>query len=225
VIAAGAPDTTPAGLSVTPSGLNYGLVLSELGFVLANASSDPLSVSSVSDDAPWLTVTAQDVDGDGLGTYLASIDRSGLDDGTYSATISITSSAGTSSLPVVMRVGGPTSSNAGFHYVLLVDADARVPITEVAVTALNGAYSYAFHDIPPGNYAIVAGSDMDDDGFICDGGEACGSYPTLDLPAPVALDHDVVGADFGTAFRQTIGAGMSAKALDRPIPVLRRRKR
>ncbi len=225
VIAAGAPDTTPAALNVTPSGLNYGLVLGELGFVLANASSDPLSVSSVSDDATWLTVTAQDVDGDGLGTYLATVDRSGLDDGTYSATISITSSAGTSSLPVVMRVGGPSSSDAGFHYVLLVDADALVPIAELDASALNGSYTYAFHDIPPGNYAVVAGSDMDDDGFICDGGEACGSYPTLDLPTPVALDHDVVNADFGTAFRQTIGAGVSAKALDRPIPVLRRRAR
>jgi serine protease len=217
VLAAGAPDTAPAALSVTPSGLNFGLVLDELGFVLANTSADPLSVTSISDDAPWLMVTADTVDADGLGTYHASLDRSGLADGTYSATITIVSSAGTQSLPVLMRVGGPTASDAGFHYVLLVDADALVPIAEVEMGAANGAYAYVFQNVPPGNYVVVAGSDLDDDGFICDGGEACGSYPTLDLPAPIALDHDVTNADFGTSFRQTISAGISAARFDRPF--------
>ena len=225
VLAAGAPDTTPAALSITPSGLNFGVVLDDLGFLLANASSDPLTVSSVTDDAPWLTVTPDVVDGNGLGTYRATVDKSGLADGTYSATITVVSSAGTSSIPVVMRVGGQTSSDAGFHYVLLVDADALVPIDEVEVSAVNGTYPYAFQNVPPGNYVVVAGSDLDDDGVICDGGEACGSYPTLDLPAPIALDHDVNDADFDTAFRQALSAGVSASAFAHPLPLLHRRRR
>ena len=140
-------------------------------------------MSSVSDDAPWLTVTAQDVDGDGLGTYLATVDRGGLDDGTYSATISITSTAGT----LVASRGHargrpddrptPASSTCCWSTRTRWSRSPRSPLR-----AVNGGYAYAFHDMPPGNYAIVAGSDMDDDGFICDGGEACGSYPTLDLP-------------------------------------------
>jgi len=179
----------------------------------------------VTDDAPWLTVTPDVVDGNGLGTYRATVDKSGLANGTYSATITVVSSAGTSSIPVVMRAGGETSSDAGFHYILLVDADALVPIDELEVSAVNGTYPYAFQNVPPGNYVVVAGSDLDDDGVICDGGEACGSYPTLDLPAPIALDHDVDNADFDTAFRQALSANVSASAFRRPLPLLHRHRR
>ena len=42
------------------------------------------------------------------------------------------------------------------------------------------------------------------------GGEACGSYPTLDGAVPIHLDEDVANADFGTGFRQSIGVGATA---------------
>lgn len=29
-----------------------------------------------------------------------------------------------------------------------------------------------------GDYKLVVGSDMDNDGIICDAGEACGPFPT-----------------------------------------------
>ena len=157
-------------------------------------------------------------------SYRASVDRTGLGDGSYSATIEIVSSGGTAHVPVVMRVGGPTTSDAGFHYVLIVDAQSLTPIDEVALPASNGTYPFAFAGVPQGDYLIIAGSDLDNDGFICDGGEACGSYPTLDLPAPLTVDHDIANADFGTAFRQSISNGVTV-ATPIPAPGLRRRSR
>jgi serine protease len=230
VIAAGAPDTGPAvPLSVTPSGLNFGLSLNSLLLTVANAGSDPIAVTSVAvedpNSAPWLSLSTVSVDGNGLGSYRATVARGTLSDESYSATIDVVSSAGTVRVPVVMRVGGPTASDAGYHYILLVDAESLRPIDEVALPATNGAYAYAFENVPPGNYLIVAGSDLDNDGFICDGGEACGSYPTLDLPTPLSIvDQDVSNADFGTAFQQSIRTG-AIPATSLPPLGLRRRAR
>ncbi|MFI5315728.1 MAG: S8 family peptidase [Myxococcota bacterium] len=233
VIAAGAPDTGPAApLSVTPSGLNLGLALDSLDFTVSNAGSDPITVTSVAvtfsdpNSPVWLTVAPLDADPvTGLGSYRATaVDRVTLANGSYSATIDIASSAGAAHIPVVMRVGGPTTSDTGFQYVLIVDAQSLIPIEEFPVAATNGSYAYAFSDIPQGDYLIISGSDLDDDLTICDGGEACGSYPTLDLPAPLTLDHDTTGIDFGVAFRQSIRTGTSIAT---PIPAagLRRRAR
>jgi serine protease len=227
VIAAGAPDTGPAlALSVTPSGLNFGLALDSLDFIASNAGSDPITVTSVTvsdpNSAPWLTLSAVSVDGAGLGRYRATVNRGGLPQKSFSATIDVVSSGGTVHMPVVMRVGGPTSSDAGFHYVLLVDAQSLVVLDEVPVAAASGAYPYAFQNVPQGDYLLIAGSDMDDDGLICDGGEACGSYPTMDLPAPLTVDHDLSGIDFGTAFRQSIGTTAPAAASHLPAAGIRR---
>ncbi len=229
VIAAGAPATGPAmPLSVTPSGLNFGLSIDTLDFNVANAGSDPLSVTSVSvDDAgsvPWLSLAPVSVDGAGLGSYRATVNRATLPAKSYSyaATLSIVSTGGTAHIPVVMRVGGATTSDAGFHYVLLVDAQSLEPIAEVALSVSDGVYPYSFADVPQGDYLVIAGSDLDNDGLICDGGEACGSYPTLDLPAPLTVDQDMLDKDFGTAFRQSIGSGAAAS---NPVPGLLRRLR
>ena len=210
VLAAGAapPDPTAA-LTVTPSGLNFGVALVEAELELANASSDPLTITSISNDASgWLTVEPVSVDAGGLGRYRVSVDRAVLTvAGTYAAGITIESSAGTTRVPVVMRVGGPMTSDAGYHFVALVDAQTLTPLDEIGVAAVDGAYPFQFENVPAGDYLLVAGTDLDNDGFICDGGEACGSYPTLDVATPIHLDHDVAGADFGTGFRQSIGAG------------------
>jgi serine protease len=222
VLAAGAPNTGPlTPLSVTPSGLNFGLSIDMLDFIVANAGSDPLTVTSVSiedpNSAPWLSLVAADVDGAGLGRYRATVNRTvvGPSPKSYAATIDVVSSAGTAHLPVVMRVGGMTSSDAGFQYVLLVDSESLEPIDEVAVGPVDGTYSYAFANVPQGNYLVIAGTDLDNDSLICDPGEACGSYPTLDLPTPVTVDHDITGADFGTAFRQSIRTGVLTAT---PVP-------
>ncbi|HTO68830.1 MAG TPA: S8 family serine peptidase [Myxococcota bacterium] len=217
VVAAGAPDTSPVtSLSVSPSGLNFGLALDTLDLTVANASSDALSVSSVAVQnpagAPWLAVSTVSVDGNGFGEYRAAVDRSSLGAGTYSATIDVVSTAGTVHVPVVMRVGGATASDAGFQYVLLVDANTLEVITEDALPATNGAYSYSFSNVPAGQYLVIAGSDMDNDMLVCDPGEACGAYPTIDLPTTIDLESDTAGANFDTSFRQSINTSASASS-------------
>jgi serine protease len=43
-----------------------------------------------------------------------------------------------------------------------------------------GEQPYLFENLRSGRYAIVAGTDNDNDGTICDPGEACGLFPDFD---------------------------------------------
>jgi serine protease len=165
------------------------------------------------------------VDGSGLGTYHAHVDRSGRAVGGYKGQIDVVSSAGSVHVTVLMSVAGPAASDTGFQYVLLVDAQTFTPIDEFPLAATNGTYPYAFQNVPQGDYLLISGSDMDDDALICDGGEACGSYPTLDLPTPLTVDSNKSGIDFGVAFRQSIRSSQVGPASGVPPAGILRRLR
>jgi serine protease len=95
------------------------------------------------------------------------------------------------------------SADAGVHYVILVEdnGDTVAGLLDV-VTVDNGAYSYSINAIPPGQYRVFAGTDSDDDNFLCDDGEACGTYGTLDSPDTVTIDGvDLTEVDFTSEFR------------------------
>ena len=84
--------------------------------------------SFTSDDgAAWLTVTPVSVDASGLGTYRATVDRSGLANGLYTGTIHFTSDHNDVDVAVIMHVGNPggARANAGHHYILLVNPGTR----------------------------------------------------------------------------------------------------
>jgi hypothetical protein len=47
---------------------------------------------------------------------------------------------------------------------------------------------YAVGALPAGSYFIVAGSDDNNDGFICGPGDRyCGAFPTLDQPVAITI--------------------------------------
>jgi serine protease len=51
---------------------------------------------------------------------------------------------------------------------------------------------------------VGAGSDNNNDSFICDAGEACGGYPTLDSYSLLTVSGNVTGVNFGTGFNAVI---------------------
>jgi serine protease len=82
--------------------------------------------------------------------------------------------------------------------VLLLDPATGNTLRAVAADAEDGVYRYEFEALPGGDYEIVTGTDRDNDGTICDAGEACGAYPSLDAVQPVHIDRDRSGLDFET---------------------------
>lgn len=203
VITAQGAGATPANpvLAATPGSLNLGVSGTTAALWVGNSGGGSLTADLPTDDAPWLTVSAVSIDENNLGTYQVTVDRGGLASGTYAGTITIMSSQNTVSVQVIMQVDGAgDTGDAGRHYVLAVDATTFDVIARIPVDISNGVYLYSIPDIPAGSYQIIAGTDNNNDGSICDTDEACGAYPSLDHPGTVTVSGDTANLDFSTGF-------------------------
>ncbi len=202
-LANGSPPPSNPKLSVLPGALNYGVAATALDLRVDNSGTGDLTVNSVSvaEGAPWLSVSAQQVDADGLGDYRVEVDRAGLADGTYSGRIVVDSDAGNQNVPVIMQVGADEGDDAGYHYVLLYDPDTDETVETFGVAGVDGRYDFRFENVADGDYQIYAGSDADNDGAVCDAGESCGAWLTLDQPATVSVrGSSISDIDFTTGF-------------------------
>jgi serine protease len=70
----------------------------------------------------------------------------------------------------------------------------------MATLQSNGAYSYSLSGVPKGNYQIVAGTDANNNRVICDSGEACGAYLTVDKPTTLTINGDRQVPPFSVGF-------------------------
>lgn len=216
-VSGGAPPSGPA-LRVIPDSLNFGPLGESLELELNQVGSGSLSVTAVEDDAAWLRVEADNVDRDGLGRYRVQVDRGGLPEGTYSATIRVGSTANSVSVPVIMQrleLGG--DGDAGTLYVVLEEIFGGDSLRSDGLRAQQGGYDFAFPEAAEGVYRLYAGSDADNGGLICGAAEACGAYPTLGRPALITLDSNRSGVDFVTTFRGSV-SGSSAGTRQTPAP-------
>lgn len=193
----------PTLLSVNPSLVSLGTALSGATITaekIGDTASD-LSVIDVSADVPWLAITPEAVDSDGLGTYTVTGDRSGLADGGYHGTITLVSSENTVTVSVTMIVETTSSSaDAGYHYVYLVDAATGATVYKVGVQARDGVYDFIITNVTQGDYFLYAGTDLDLDNRIGDAGEVAGAYLSLNQPRKITVDRDLSGLDFVSEF-------------------------
>ncbi len=113
-----------------------------------------------------------------------------------------------------MDVGTPPVPDPGFLFVLALD-----PFTfeteESASTSAEMDFRYRILPLPAGGYVIAAGTDNDQDGFICDEGEFCGLFPVSNEPVPVEVEGNTVtsGIDFQVVEPRLPGASSGL-----PIP-------
>ncbi|HEY6005942.1 MAG TPA: S8 family serine peptidase, partial [Anaeromyxobacter sp.] len=203
---------TPAGptLGVTPSYLDLPPASTSATFTTAVVGAGTLTGDvTASDDASWLSLTPPV--GNGIGTWTATVDRTGLAAGAYSATITLsapfTSGTVLARVPVTLQVGGLSggAGDAGYLHVRLLDSSQNV-VAEVAMNSTSGDYAYSFTGLAAGSYEVVAGTDMNGDGVLCGAGEACGAYPVRSAPALLDVAGDRTGIDFSVGFDIGLGA-------------------
>lgn len=212
-------------LAVAPSTVNFGAGLATASFEARNVGTGALSINGVDPATvpPWLNVTDQ-----GGGRFLLSADRALLPGGLSQARLRVRSSANDVDVPVRIekldadRVGEDT---AGQHYVLLLPLDESLATLEVAVQPVAGAYPFRFENVPPGDYVLAAGTDMDNDFIICDDGEACAMFPANGDQRPLRVDGDVGGLELMTDYDFEIRQAVAADGLGAASPrgVARRR--
>ncbi len=205
-------------LAANPRSLSIAAAVSSVDISLRNAGGGQLQVTDVSASQSWLGVTPLETGADGLGTYRLTVSRTGLTAGTYSAVVTASSTANAVTVPVLMQVGSAaTAGDAGLVYVLLVDTAADETAGQDAVLPGSAPYSYRISGVDAGVYALFAGTDMDGDGFICDAGEACGAYLTLDGPIELSIDGSRSQLDFAAGFGAAVGAA-GGRPVGAPLP-------
>lgn len=203
-------------LIVSPSALNFGLMTTELELAVGSIGGD-VTLTAATPGANWLTLAEKSVNPvTKNGAYTVRVNRANLAVGAYSTTLTFTSAANIVTIAVIMQAGNPAAStgNAGRHYVLLINPETGAVVTQTAADAdSKGEYHYTLTGVPSGTYQIIAGSDPNNDQFICNPGEACGSYLTLEQPKLITVSGgDVTGIDFATGFDASQRAGVSAQA-------------
>jgi serine protease len=217
---ANAPSNAPALVASTTS-VSFGITQTSQSVSVENGGTGALTGVTGASNQAWLTVAPTSTDTNGLGTYTLNVNATGLAPGLYQA--KITFSASTPGvqpiqIAVTIEIGGAANSagTVGVLYVVLQDADTLVTNNLPTVTVTQsgtGTYAYTFTAVPNGKYHVFAGTDLNNDGFICDAGEACGGHPSLDqLGELVVSGANVTNKNFMVGFPAKLtvaGAGVN----------------
>lgn len=206
------PVTDTPTLLISPATLDFGALDSSLEVDVSNAGRGTLSISSFQADEPWVTITPAAV-----GTNTVTVDRTGLGPGLHTSVISVVSNGGSGSVNVRVTVPPATvvtGGAIGTIYVLAVDPHSNQAVAEVEATAPDG-YAFHFSNLPKGTYRIVAGTDIDNNGFIGDDGEAYGAYPITSEPRVIDATADFTGIQFPVAYLYSV---QIASASSTPSP-------
>lgn len=202
---------TPVVLAAEPSSLQFSEARATQTLNLTvYPSGQPVTVQSVASVPGWLSLSPQLVVGQvPPETLQVSVDLDQLNqDTSYATELAFSYDAAGQqrelAVPItVRRVDPEDQRDAGRHYVLLVDPDDEVETQQAVVVVSNGQYQFEFADAAPGEYLLVAGTDIDNNGLICENGEACAEYPVIGLPEPVAIgEAPVSGVVMSTGFRR-----------------------
>jgi len=223
-LASGGRAQPVAVLSVAPASINFGATNTRIPLQVSNAGSAALAITRITEDSGGhLNLSrSTDVDGNGMGTYYAVLDRSGQSAGTYTANLVFIAGSQRVTVPVIWQVdstGRTSTGNAGRQFVLLVDPITLDSVKEQQVNAANGQYAFKFTGVNEGSYIMVAGSDHNNNFTICDAGESCGAYLTLDKPTEIGVNRNLSGVNFSVNFNTNF---LSLSAASEGIPAPRR---
>ncbi len=207
-------------ITASASTLNFGAFLTQLQVTVSNIGTGTPSVTQVTSSEPWASVVGPGT-GDGLGTYQINLDRSGLADNAYQATLTFATDANNVTVNLLMQVSSVNlAADAGLHYVVLVGEDNQAIPESVVVLVDDGEYPFRLANVPPGQSRLFAGTDSDDDAILCDAGEACGAYPALDSPEILSISADLTDLNFESVLRVNL-TGLAARNEDNkndPLP-------
>ncbi|WP_445360739.1 S8 family serine peptidase [Microbulbifer sp. EKSA005] len=146
------------------------------------ADTSGVSVAEVSVSDSWLSATYLGEESSGLGSYRVAVDTDAMQAGRYTGTVSFTASTDTRfdlwvSVQVISEEVA-SDSYAGAIYVEFVDVETGEAVGLVMATydPELGSYSYTSPPLDAtseSGFGVMAGTDVDNDGVICEIDELC----------------------------------------------------
>jgi serine protease len=206
----------PREVTASARTLNFGSILDSLQVTIDGSGG--AVVTGISSNAGWLRASAEDTDADGLGRYRITVDRGALAAGVYAAELRIESNANPLLIDVIASVAGATQADLGTLYILLYEPAIDTVVAQTSTRFETDSYGFSLPEVAAGSYQLFAGTDFDNDLLICDAGEACGAFLTVDQPVTIEADSDrddlVVSVEFQVII-PSVNAATDARA-DRP---------
>lgn len=183
----GTPPEAPPILTASPRSFNF-IENGSATLTISNAGGGSPSLTEITSSSSWLTIYPLSVDSRGLGSYKIEINTDSLSDGLYQATILASFDSGSSlNIRTSLNVGSiDTSGKLATTYVLLYDIIQDQVIDSVdSISDGSNSLTFAFNKVPASTYYLISGTDVDNDGYICQLGEACAIYPASSQIAPI----------------------------------------
>ncbi len=210
-------------LTLSTGSLDFGTTDTTLRVAISNTGGGMLTITNVVAETlvgeGWLAANVEGRSGNANATQLVvSVNRANLPPGTYRGRVTLDAdSLASQSVEVRMAVGGNGTTDEPI-YVLVVDPVTLETIGEAETDATMG-FAYLVRDLPPGRYAIYAGTDRDRNGLVCEMGDLCGALPSTIEPAVIELSagEALTGADFVIALQVLQSAGADSSASPRPL--------
>lgn len=220
---AAASGALPTVLSPTPPVVSFSGSATSEQLTLSRLGSDSVSAVQISipaADQNWLSVSPTNPpDGQSSYSLTVTIQPGQLSSGqSYRSELDIqyNSSGATRSLvvPVVVSLADDESlRNAGALFVLLTRKDQNsntIVVQQQVVKPVHGKYYFDFTGVAPGQYELKAGSDLDDDGYICGSAEACAEYPALGSLQSIDVGSSpVTGLQMTAGYTRPVALGQS----------------
>lgn len=210
LVAGGEPSQLPPRLSASTGSLNFGTSRTTLDVSLGNSGGGDLTLDSVSADQPWVSITAESVDNNGLGRYRVSVNRDDLSPGVFEGRVLALSPANSVELRILVAVADASQAELGTLYLLLYDPGTDEVVQQQVLRNSIEGYRFTMESVSAGDYQFIAGTDLDNDLTICDAGEACGAFITVDQPLTITVDADREDIEFPIEYLVSLPASADA---------------
>ena len=190
---------------------DLGLIGTQIAIQAINAGGGSLTISQVLKSASNISIVAP-VTTDGLGDYVITIDRTGLAEGVYQGSVEFISDVGIRTLVINYEelTSGSSETNAGKLYTLLYNIETGTVEKQVSSVVSSGGYTFSISDVNAGVYALITGSDLDNDLTICGAGEACAVWPSMEDPDYILANQSLAELTLNARFQSQIQGELSS---------------
>jgi serine protease len=174
----------PPRIDIAPGVIDFGAAISQQDLFLTVIGEGKVTqVGTSTSGESWLTLSSATQINPYTVRFTATVNRDLVAPGAYSGTLTFRGVASGESLntvnvPVYFNKPAVTLlGNAGTQYALLIDSESLNTINESPpFQTKENASAYSITGVKKGSYYIVAGTDIDNNNFICEEGEICSFY-------------------------------------------------
>lgn len=182
----GSPPNTQAVILAQPTSLNFANS-TRANLVISNEGGGNPQIQSISSNSNWLDISSINTNSEGFGSYQVDVDPTNLSSGFYFGSINFTFNETVLTVRVSLSVGNSSEDGKVAQvYALLFNMENDEFVQDAkANSSDSGDLEFTFSQVPQGTYYIVSGTDIDNNGYICELGEACAVYPPSSQISPI----------------------------------------